>query len=236
MIRSWKDIENLTSELGFLPFFSNEIKGFSIEENTPPDFWFAGDTEGPWEWKGPVIRELTCAYGKLFQNKAGYVSLDWYPELVNYRRSKFKMTRDEKLVYNAIADHGSLLTHEIRELCGYVKPRAQRVNPVEAAVNKQYKRLIPKPKSTREGYETVMTRLQMHTFLVIADFEYQYTVQGKRYTWGWARFCTPEALYGADRILACSNHSPEQSRQLVLKHLKSVLPHATDAQLIKIIG
>ena len=39
---------------GFLPFFRNEIHGFSIEELCPPELWFADDVDGPWEWKGPA--------------------------------------------------------------------------------------------------------------------------------------------------------------------------------------
>lgn len=28
-----------------------------MEEHTPPELWFVDGVEGPWEWKGPVIRE-----------------------------------------------------------------------------------------------------------------------------------------------------------------------------------
>ena len=48
-----------------------------------PRLWFS-DEEGPWEWKGPVIRNMNCAYGKLFNGKAGYVSLEWLPDFANY--------------------------------------------------------------------------------------------------------------------------------------------------------
>ena len=41
-------------QYGFLPFFRNEIHGFSIEELCPPELWFADDVDGPWEWKGPL--------------------------------------------------------------------------------------------------------------------------------------------------------------------------------------
>ena len=56
-------------ELGFLPFFRNEVPGFSIEEHTPPQRWFAdyeGDpveNGGPWEWKGPVAVSGRCVGG-----------------------------------------------------------------------------------------------------------------------------------------------------------------------------
>ena len=64
-IRSAADIVALTNEWGFLPFFENGIPGFSVEELTPKELWFASDVDGPWEWKGPVIRASGCAYGKI---------------------------------------------------------------------------------------------------------------------------------------------------------------------------
>lgn len=62
-IYSASDLSRLVQEYGFLPLFKNQIPGFSVEEHTPPELWFADGVEGPWEWKGPVIRETGCAYG-----------------------------------------------------------------------------------------------------------------------------------------------------------------------------
>ena len=67
-IKTIEDLENAVTELGFLPFFENSLPGFSIEEHVHPDIWFTGG-DGPWEWKGPVINELGCAYGKFFEKK-----------------------------------------------------------------------------------------------------------------------------------------------------------------------
>ena len=64
-LKSLADIEARCAELGFLPFFRCGIPGFSVEEMVAPEYWFT-DEEGAWEWKGPVIREGHCAYGKFF--------------------------------------------------------------------------------------------------------------------------------------------------------------------------
>ena len=74
---------------GFLPFFRNEIHGFSIEELCPPELWFADDVDGPWEWKGPAARSGKCLYGKLFNKKAGFVSREWIPDFANFRRDGY---------------------------------------------------------------------------------------------------------------------------------------------------
>ena len=76
-------------QYGFLPFFRNEIHGFSIEELCPPELWFADDVDGPWEWKGPAARSGKCLYGKLFNKKAGFVSREWIPDFANFRRDGY---------------------------------------------------------------------------------------------------------------------------------------------------
>ena len=40
IIERQEQVENLIREWGFLPFFKNNIRGFSIEEMTPPDLLF----------------------------------------------------------------------------------------------------------------------------------------------------------------------------------------------------
>ena len=100
-------------EMGFLPFFSNEIPGFSIEEQTPAQFWFNGDIDGPWEWKGPVITGGMCAYGKFFRRKAGYVSLEWLPDFINMRREHYHPTPAEQQIYHTLVDNESLLSKEL---------------------------------------------------------------------------------------------------------------------------
>ena len=63
-----EDLKEAVQALGFLPLFANEIQDFSIEEHTVPKAWFS-EEPGVWEWKGPVIRESGCAYGKFFGKK-----------------------------------------------------------------------------------------------------------------------------------------------------------------------
>lgn len=126
-IANYMELEKLVMKTGFLPFFKNEIPGFSIEETVLPELWFSEDEDGPWEWKGPVIRNGKCTYGKLFNGKAGFVSMDWYPELINYRRAVFQFTETEKLIYNVLVEHESLLTKELKSLCGFVKLKRRSI-------------------------------------------------------------------------------------------------------------
>lgn len=120
-IRTKDDLADLVEQWGFLPLLKNKIPGFSVEEQTMPELWFAEGADGPWEWKGPVIRETGCGYGKVFRGKAGFVSREWYPDFANYRRNGYDFDAryedglagwQDKLAYNVLAEYGSLISRE----------------------------------------------------------------------------------------------------------------------------
>ncbi|MCD7829719.1 MAG: hypothetical protein LUG58_04705, partial [Clostridiales bacterium] len=69
IIRTKGDLTEAVQRIGILPLFQNSLPGFSAEEHAAPTAWFS-DEPGVWEWKGPVIREAGCAYGKFFEKKA----------------------------------------------------------------------------------------------------------------------------------------------------------------------
>ncbi len=163
-------------QLGFLPFFRNEIHGFSIEELCPPELWFADDVDGPWEWKGPAARSGKCLYGKLFNKKAGFVSREWIPDFANFRRDGYDFdarwdnvlaSYKDKELYEAIAGEGRMLSKRLKEALNYRK-------------------------GGNTGFETCITRLQMQSYVCIADFVYMQDRYGRPYGWGVAEYATPE--------------------------------------------
>lgn len=241
-IKHNRDLEKLISKIGFLPFFSNSIPDFSIEECTPQDLWFSDEEDGPWEWKGPVIRTGNYVYGKLFQKKAGFVSMEWFPDLLNYRRAVYNLKAEstdsmDRVIYEAVTSKESLLSNGIKALCGYKKkPVRKSANPFDSWELSEVKALRAKSTPKVEGYETVITRLQMGTWLVVADFEYKYNKQGERYGWGVARYTTPEALFGEEKIKPAIHRTPEESKQRLTDYLTQLLPQATPIQIENIIG
>ena len=83
-IRSPKELVNWINEVGFLPLFGNSVKGFSVEEHVSPDYWWTGNREqDPWEWREIIAAGHEVAYGKFFDKKAGFISLDWLPIIWN---------------------------------------------------------------------------------------------------------------------------------------------------------
>ena len=214
-------IAALVNQIGFLPFFRNHIPGFSIEEHTPFERWFSDTLEGPWEWKGPVIRLTGGAYGKFFMNKAGFVSRDWFYDFANYRRDGYDFDaryddglaeRRDLLVVNALEKLGPSLSKTLKRQAGYGG------------------------KEGLKGFDTVITRLQMQGYVITADFEYMTDRFGKPYGWGVCRYATPEQRFGPDFGDLCYSRAPEESHRRMLAHLHELFPQAEDAALRKLLG
>lgn len=208
-------IAKLVNEIGFLPFFANETIGFSVEENCPSELWFSDTADGPWEWKGPVIRS-GCLYGKFFRNKAGFVSREWFADFANYRRDgyDFDSRMDEGIapkkeaeLYLAVTKQGKLLSKRLKQLCDYRK-------------------------GGNTGFETAITRLQMQTYVDTSDFVYMTDKTGKTYGWGVAEYSTPEYRFGYDEITAAYKREPAESFRRIVRHLQTVFPEA-DKQTIE---
>lgn len=238
LIHSKEDIEKQIKEWGFLPFFADSIRGFSLEEMTPPELWFPEDDQsdlGVWDYKTDIILEADCAYGKFYKKKACFISMDWFPNFVNYRRSQYTLTTDELSILEVLKEHHSLLSKELKRLCGYTKKKAPRItNPIDRMLIHENKITHKRTKLDKESFETAITRLQMAGYVVSAAFEYNYDRQGKRYGWGVARYCTPEDFFGEERIFI--EDSPEVSFQKLFNHLTNTLPFAQEEQIRQIIG
>ncbi len=202
MVRNKEDLVNAVNEIGFLPFFANSIAGFSLEEHTAPEIWFTGG-EGPWEWKGPVIRESGCAYGKFFGRKAAYISREWFPDFANYRRDGYD--------FDARFDDG-LASYKDRALYELV----EKNGPL---LSKELKRLGNYKKGGNTGFDTMITRLQSQCYVVISDFVYLKDKKGCQYGWGVAKYATPEQFMGEGFTGKVYEREPEESYERILEHL-----------------
>lgn len=216
VIRSRADLVSRVEEFGFLPFFRNSIPGFSLEEHVDPAIWFT-DREGPWEWKGPLIRENGVVYGKFWEKKALFITLDCYRELANFRRDGYDFDalcddgkayyRDTEL-YRLIEEAPGSLTTELKARGGYGK-------------------------NGKKGFETLSCRLQMQGYVVTGDFSYAVDRRGREYGWGIARLTTPEALYGRDFTDRVYEKSPRESFEVLHARLRALFPGLPPEKLAK---
>ena len=205
-------------EVGFLPLLSSGVYGFSAEEIVSDDCRYVVLPDGGWDWplwkwKGAIVTEGNCVYGKFFNKKAGFISRDWWPDFYNYRRSKhpapIQGSIEEAILYT-LKENGSLITRELRAACGFDGPKM------------------------RSKFDSYITRLQMGCYIVTEDFVYPTDKHGKEYGWGWSLLTTPESLYGQGACTA--SNTPEESYRRLKEHFQKLLPNATHKQISKLIG
>ena len=210
-IKTKQDLIDAVEAFGIVPYFENSIPGFSIEEHVAPSAWFDGDREGVWEWKGPVIRETGCAYGKFFERKAAFVRQDIFADLANFRRDGYDFegyfndgyaSLKDKALYELVEANGPLLSKELKALGNYRKGGAK-------------------------GFDTCMNRLQSQCFVLISDFVYLKDRFGKEYGWGVAEYATPEQFMGPDFSAAVYRCDPKGSHARLMSHVCSLFPKAS---------
>ncbi len=217
-ILSGAELTDFVNEIGFLPLLSMGINGWSAEEQVDRECGYTnlpdGGWEWPlWEWKGSVIQESGCAYGKFFLSKAAFISKEWWPDFCNWRRSRSPQLAEdsiETMILATLQEHGSLITRELRAACGFTGAKM------------------------RSRFDAYITRLQMACRIVTEDFVYPLDKHGKRYGWGWSLLTTPESLFGRDACqLACT---PEESYCRLTEHFRRMLPGVSDAAIKHLLG
>ena len=216
-VRTKADLINAVETYGIVPFFANSIPGFSVEEHAAPGIWYGEDSSWPaWDWKGEVIRETGCAYGKFFENKAAFVSRDWFPDLANYRRDGYD--------FDSRYDEG-LAAYRDKDLYELLDANA----PI---LSKGLKTIGDYRKGGKKGFDTIITRLQAQCYVVTSDFVYARDKYGSTYGWGIAEYSTPEKLFGSEFCDKVYEREPEESYQRLFDHIRSLFP-AVDEKLIR---
>ena len=205
-IHTSTELMEYIGRIGFLPLLPSSIAGWSAEEAVDEGCRYTHLPDGGWEWplwkwKGEIIRESGCAYGKFFKGKAAFISSEWWPDFCNYRRSAFPRVEEwstEGMILQTLKDNGSMITRDLRKACGLTGT------------------------NTRCKFDAIVTRLGMGCYIVTEDFVYPRDSNGHGYGWGWSLLTTPEVLLGKD---ACHpDRTPQESRVRMVEHFRKILP------------
>ena len=117
-LHSCPELIDYINKTGFLPLLSMGITGWSAEEVMDEDCQYTrlpdGGWEWPlWEWKGSILQESGCAYGKFFKGKAAFISREWWPDFCNYRRSIFPYP-EAGSIFGPVKPHAARSSRVIR--------------------------------------------------------------------------------------------------------------------------
>ena len=216
----------LIHEIGFLPLFSNEIRGFSVEERTVPHHWWTDNVEkDPWAWRQILSRNPDIVYGKFFDKKAGFISKEWFPAFANYRRNGYDF---DALVGDELVPYRNQKLMEALEL-------DEQMNSLEL-MSFEIKAKAGFGKNGQKNFEGVLTELQMQTYLIMKDFQQKKNKKGQEYGWHIAVFSTPETKWGYDYVATGYETDPKESWERIKEQVKRFYPHASDKDVEKLLG
>jgi hypothetical protein len=230
-LRSARELATLVNKIGFLPLFSGEIKGFSVEEKTSASSWWTGNrAEDPWEWREIIAAGHEVAYGKFFGGRAGFISKKWLPFFANFRRNGYDFdarwedglaNRREKLIMDRLTGRdsdGDMTFPDIKILSTDLKKQAGF------------------GKGGEKNYAGIMTSLQMQTYLVITDFCRRKNKRGEEYGMSVSILQPPETIFGYEAVTSAYNEKPAESRARIAAHIRKLFPGASDGDIDRLIG
>jgi hypothetical protein len=219
-IKNHKELTDFIQKVGFLPLFKTEVKGFSVEELTVATGWWSGNvTIDPWAWRETIALEGKVAYGKLFSNKAGFVSREWYPLFASYRRDGYDFdSRYEdglasikcKRIIDVLTEQESLPSHELKALAGFGS-------------------------KSEKGFESAMSLLQMQTYITVRGFARKRNKKGEEYGWPAAIYSLTEKCIGEEAIREGYRTEPKEAKEKIISHLMEIYKEVTYKEIEKSI-
>ena len=229
-IKTWQELAERISELGFLPLFSGEVEGFSAEEMVCPDFWWTGiREEDPWEWREIIASSHKAAYGKFFGKKAGFISLEWLPVFANYRRDGYdpdsawedgRLTRREKLIMDVLTDKDE---------------GGELIFPDKQILSTELKQLAGFGKGGEKNFPGITTDLMMKLYLVTSDFRRRRNKKGSEYGMAVSVLTPPEAIGGYEAVTASYGEDPEQSLRRIVSRAQELFPKAEKSDILRLV-
>ena len=230
-IRSAAELTAWVDQIGFLPFFANEVAGFSAEERVAADAWWTGDrATDPWEWREEIAASHTVAYGKFFDGRAGFISQEWLPRFANARRNGWD--------FDGKWQSGAASQREKAVMEFFVDPESddEPIFTDAALLSTELKRMAGFGKGGEKNYPGILTGLQMQLYLVIGGFRRRTNKRGAAYGMPVSVITAPESVWGYEKITSAYGEEPAESWRRILDHTRKMYPNADEKSVIRLIG
>ena len=76
----------------------------------------------------------------------------------------------------------------------------------------------------------------MQAYLILRDFRHKTNKKGEAYGWPVSVYSTPEQLWGYEWISMAYKERPEESREKVFEQVRQNFPHASQEEILKVLG
>ncbi len=187
-----------------------------------PVRWHTGEREtDPWEWRMRVLDEKEdVAYAKVFFNKSGYITREWYPYFLAARRGsrileeeylEGKISLMSKRIYDLFQRHERLPLHILKQLAGITKEEKAK-------------------------FDRAMVELQMKLYITMCGRQQKVTQNGQEYGWASTVFCTTEHFWGQEVFAEAEKISAAEARAGITERIYKLNPAAEMKKIIKFIG
>lgn len=236
-IHTSDELLKVIDSIGFLPLFSNEVTGFSVEEMTATQSWWSADAAvDPWEWRGVLAKTGKVAYGKFFGNKAGFISKKWFPYFANYRRAGYDFDsryEDGKANYREkmLMD---LFIPKATDMWAVKKKDLESQGCASSLYTFEMKEKGGFGKGGEKNFEGILTKLQMQTYLVVKEFRPRMNKKGEEYGWSVAVMTPPEYLWSYKSVTGQYKSDPADSYAKILMQMQKFYD-ADDKMIAKVL-
>lgn len=220
-IKTVEELIAFVDEAGFLPLFSAEVPGFSLEERTPAEDWWCDDAErDPWLWRQIAAESRRVVYGHFFDKKAGFVSLKRFPAFMNVRRDGYpfdalwedgKASFREKKIMDCLPLGTDRMSTELKIIAGFGK-------------------------GGEKNFAGTVAGLMEKTYLCVSCYRRRMNRQGLPYGWPIGVYTMPETLFGDAFLEPGYENDPGEDKQTLTDFLHKQYPGADRSLIEKIIG
>jgi hypothetical protein len=208
-IKTCSDLRDLVLEFGFLPLFQNETGGFSVMDMTGIRRWWTGDEEtDPWVWRMILSEDPDIAYGKLFRNRAGFVSREWLPYFASFRRDDYdfdaryedgKASHKCKKIMDLFDKQPLIPSYLIKSMAGFSK-------------------------KGEKGFEGALTLLQMQTYITVRSFTRKQSKTGDYYGWHIGVYSLTERKFGYNHTTGAYRLGAGGSKERLIRQMMKINP------------
>lgn len=215
-IEGFNDFYDQMKTVGFCLSGNNGEGIFSLETYYSEEIiYHTGDQElDPWAWRiRGVVEYDDLSYGKVFLNKAGWISKDWLTDFIAVRREG----RSFEELY-----HDGLMTQMDKSVYALIeKNNKVSVSELNLEFGKEKKSAVAK----------AIVNLQMKLLITVCGETYKTSKKGEPYGWPVTVFSTIENRFGSQITEDASGLDPSEAYERISGHIKCLNPEASKKRI-----